>query len=215
MSRAKSRWNPNIWPKKLKSGADGKTKEPRNKEAFDEHDKCDCQWLFSVIQSFSHRSLQDENIIAYCVKKEDLSQLKSTALSNSHFPACSLGIYVPPLLCNLCCSSDTDMHTLKYKGSLTLTFQLHDECSSFLRGLRGGERWWVSYREQSVPIMEILEGEGGLLIELGRDAILSERLALLPTTPPQDSLYSRCWKDVWRWRAIGGTQWLLHRVNGC
>lgn len=166
-------------------------------------------------QSFSHRSLQDENIIAYCVKKEDLSQLKNTELSNSNFPACSLVIYLPPRLCKLCCSSDTDMHTLKYKGSLTLTFQLHDERSSFLCGLRGGERWWVSYREQSVPIMEILKGEGGLLIELGRDAILSERLALLPTTPPHDSLYSHCWKEVWQWRAIGGTQWLLYRVNGC
>lgn len=147
-------------------------------------------------QSFNHRSLQDENIIAYCVKKEDLSQLKNTELSNSNFPACSLVIYLPPRLCKLCCSSDTDMHTLKYKGSLTLTFQLHDERSSFLCGLRGGERWWVSYREQSVPIMEILKGEGGLLIELGRDAILSERLALLPTTPPHDSLYSHCWKEV-------------------
>lgn len=37
--------------------------------------------------------------------------------------------------------------------------------------------------------MEILKGGGGLLIELGRDAIMSERLALLPTTPSQDSLY--------------------------
>lgn len=79
--------------------------------------------------------------------------------------------------------------TLMYKRSITLTFQLHDKCSSFLSGLRGGERWWVSYRAQSVPIMEILKGEGGLLIELGRDAIMSERLARLPTTPPLDSFY--------------------------
>lgn len=29
--------------KEVEIGANGKTKEPRNKEAFDEHDKCDCQ----------------------------------------------------------------------------------------------------------------------------------------------------------------------------
>lgn len=33
------------------------------------------------------------------------------------------------------------------------------------------------------------EGRRRLLIELGRDAIMSECLALLPTTPPQDSPY--------------------------
>lgn len=86
------------------------------------------------------------------------------------------------------------MHILNYKRSITLTFPFHDERSSFLPGLRGGERWWVSYREQSVPIMEILKGEGGLLIELGRDVILSECLARLPTTPPQASLYPHAGK---------------------
>lgn len=97
-------------------------------------------------------------------------------------------------LYTVCCSSDTDMHILMYKRSITLTFQLGDKCSGFLPGLGGGERWWVSYREQSVPIMEILKGEGGLLIELGRDAIMSGRLARLPTTPPQDSLYPHAGK---------------------
>lgn len=33
-------------------------------------------------QSLSHRCLQDDNMIADCVKKEDVSQLNNTELSN-------------------------------------------------------------------------------------------------------------------------------------
>lgn len=51
--------------------------------------------------------------------------------------------------------------------------------------------------------MEILKGGGGLLIELGRDAILSEQL--LPSSPPHDALYPHVGKKCDSRGAIGGT----------
>lgn len=64
--------------------------------------------------------------------------------------------------------------------------------------------------------MEILKGEGGLLIELGRDAIMSERLARLPTTPPLDSFYPHAKKkyDSGEVAPQGGdTYWLLQSLK--
>lgn len=137
-------------------------------------------WQMCLWRDISSHSV----IVVSCIK-----QIPSCGKKKAFFPPHSHQWSMFSPFYTVLGSSSTDMHSLMCKRSITLTLQLHGKCFSFLSGLGGGERWWVSYREQSVPIMEILKGEGGLLIELGRDTIMSERLALLPTTPPQDSPY--------------------------
>lgn len=168
----------------------------------------------NCFESFSHHRLQDENMTAYCVRKEDVCQLKNTGLSNSSFSRM--------LICDLC--SPTFMQTLlfpwRWHAHPEVRKKNHSDFPASRRvlqhSLRASRRWKMVGLLQRAICSDYGDPEG----RRRASNWIGQRCNLV-RAPGTTANYSStgfplppCWKEVWQWRAIGGTHWRLHRVSG-